>query len=239
MNDLAVAHLVLIHGALGTRSQLAPLASSLGDVLDVHLVELEGHGSTPATLDGYSIDRFAGNVRDFIMSNGLERTALFGYSMGGYIALRLADEMPERVASVVTLGTKLAWSPEVASRENARLDAAKIRAKVPAFALDLEQRHRGVEGGWEAVLSRTASLMTELGAKPFIDGAHLSRIGQPVRLMVGDRDASVTIEETASASRGIRRGSFAVLPDTPHPVEQVRIPLLRSLIVDSLHAVAA
>lgn len=238
MNDLAAAHLVLIHGALGTRSQLAPLASSLGDVLDVHLVELEGHGNTPSTEDGYSIDRFAGNVRDFITSNGLERTALFGYSMGGYVALKLAEEMPDRIAGVVTLGTKLEWSPEVASRENARLDAAKIRARVPAFALDLEQRHRGVAGGWEAVLSRTASLMTALGEKPVIDGGHLSRIRQPVRLMVGDRDAVVTIEETASASRGIPVGSFAVLPDTAHPVEQVRTPLLRSLIVDSLHVMA-
>ena len=239
MNDLAAAHLVLIHGALGTKSQLAPLASSLSDVLEVHLVELEGHGNTPATDDDYSIDRFAGNVRDLIMSNGLARTALFGYSMGGYVALKLADEMPDRVAGVVTLGTKLAWSPEVAVRENAKLDAAKIRAKVPAFALDLEQRHRGVTGGWEAVLSRTVSLMTALGAKPVIDAAHLSRIQTPVRLMVGDRDAVVTIDETASASRDIHTGSFAVLPDTFHPVEQVRIPLLRSLILDFLHTVAA
>jgi pimeloyl-ACP methyl ester carboxylesterase len=235
MSGLPDAHLVLIHGALGTKSQLASLASSLRDEIIVYCVELEGHGSTLAGESSYSIDRFAGNVRDLIMSQGLERTVLFGYSMGGYVALKLADEMPELVTRVATLGTKLAWSPEVASREKGKLDAAKIREKVPAFALDLEQRHRGVPGGWESVLSRTAALMTALGDNPLIDGALLSRIRQPVRLMVGDRDAVVTIEETASAARSIPGGSFAVLPGTPHPVEQVRTPLLRSLILDFLH----
>lgn len=76
--------------------------------------------------------------------------------------------------------------------------------------------------------------MTALGDNPLVDVALLSRIRQPVRLMVGDRDAVVTVEETASAARSIPGGSFAVLPDTPHPVEQVRTPLLRSLIADFL-----
>ena len=234
MNDPTDAHLILIHGALGTRSQLAPLASSLGTRMTVHCVELDGHGDTPAGESGYSIERFAGNVRNFITTNGIERAALFGYSMGGYVALELAVEMPERITSVATLGTKLAWSPEVALNENSKLDAARIRAKIPAFALELEQRHRGVAGGWEGVLARTASLMTALGENPVVDRNLLSRIRQPVRLMVGDRDTIVTIEETASASRDLQAGSFAVLPDTPHPVEQVRTPLLHSLVVDFL-----
>lgn len=48
MNALADSHLVLIHGALGTKSQLASLALSLRDERTVHCVEREGHGETLA-----------------------------------------------------------------------------------------------------------------------------------------------------------------------------------------------
>jgi pimeloyl-ACP methyl ester carboxylesterase len=75
--------------------------------------------------------------------------------------------------------------------------------------------------------------MTELGATPLVDQAILARITQPTRLMVGDRDTVVTVDETAAAARSLSAGEFAVLPNTPHPFEQVRIPLLVALLRDS------
>lgn len=175
------------------------------------------------------MDRFV----EQIAAGLTDRTLVFGYSMGGYAALLLAAQRPERLAGVVTLGTKLAWNPAMAAKEVGRLDAAMIRAKVPKFAEQLQQRHVQA-GGWETVLSRTAALMTGLGAKPPIDDALLARIDVPVRLMVGDRDTLVTIDETASAAGKIPRGQLAVLPGTPHPIEQVRPGLVASMIDDFL-----
>ncbi|HEY7395857.1 MAG TPA: alpha/beta hydrolase [Gemmatimonadaceae bacterium] len=161
----------------------------------------------------------------------LSRAEFFGYSMGGYVALRLAAESPNMVSSIATLGTKLAWSPDFAARETSRLDPVTIRAKVPKFADTLERRHAGA-GGWETVLTRTAALMTELGRQPTVDASVISRITQPTRLMVGDRDNVVTIDETAAAARGLSSGELCVLPGTPHPFEQVDIPLLATLLTD-------
>jgi pimeloyl-ACP methyl ester carboxylesterase len=161
----------------------------------------------------------------------IERAAVFGYSMGGYVALLLAAESPELVTSVATLGTKLAWTPDVAARETSRLDAATIRAKVPKFADMLERRHAAA-GGWETVLAKTAVLMTELGDRAIVDTDVLSRIHQPVRLMVGDRDNVVTVDETVVAVQTLERGELGVLPKTPHPFEQVRLPLLATLLRD-------
>lgn len=185
---------------------MQPLADALGG--GTHIVELEGHGSTPISGDRYEMTRFAQNVRDSMQRAGIERADIFGYSMGGYVALLLAAESPERVTSVTTLGTKLAWSPEVAAKETSRLDPATIRAKVPKFAAALEARHGA--GEWEAVLRRTATLMAELGANPVVNPDLLERISQPVRLLVGDRDPVVTLDETAAAVRppgGATRGA--------------------------------
>ena len=228
-------NLLLIHGAMGSASQLDKLKLALGDAHTIHVVELEGHGKTPATQSRFSMERFTADVRSVIAARSIEQTAIFGYSMGGYIALKLAAESPDIVSSVITLGTKMHWTPEIALLETSRLDASRIRANVPAFAVHLSKRHRGVPGGWELVLARTTTLMTELGAQPTIDSTFLSQIRQPVRMMVGDRDAIVSIDETASAVKNISKGELAVLPGTPHPIEQTRVALVASMIQDFLN----
>ena len=215
---------ILIHGALGAIDQLEPLAIALSARVTVHRMELEGHGSSPSPAP-YETWRFADNVRVFMTEKGIRRASLFGYSMGGYVALALAAESPERVASLATLGTKLVWNAEVAAKETSRLHAPTIRAKVPRFADVLEERHAR-SGGWEQMLAKTAEYMTSLGVAPALDAATIAGISQPARLMVGDRDAVVTIEETRDAARAMPNGQLAVLPNTPHPFEQVRIPLL-------------
>lgn len=221
---------ILIHGALGAIDQLAPLAAQLASRVTVHRVELEGHGARSSDLP-YSTERFAANIRAFMAEKGIARASIFGYSMGGYVALCLAAESPDLVARVATLGTKLAWSAEVATKETARLHAPTIRAKVPRFADMLEQRHAGA-GGWELMLERTAAFMSSLGVKPVVDDAMLARIKQPVRLMVGDHDNVVTVEETRRAASALSAGELAVLPGTPHPIEQVRLPLLATHLND-------
>lgn len=227
--------IILIHGALGALDQLEPLAGALASRARIHRVELQGHGATPGP-SSYTTGGFVANVRDFMTGQEIARASIFGYSMGGYVALTMANEFPELVAAVATLGTKLAWNPDVAIRETSRLNAPTIRAKVPRFAEALEKRHAG-GGGWEAVLQKTAAYMTSLGGSPEINATALAKISQPTRLMVGDRDAVVTVEETRDAARALPNGQFAVLPNTVHPFEQVRLPLLVSHLTDFFDAV--
>lgn len=216
-------NLILLHGALGDRTQLEPLEAALEGRYRCHLVEFEGHGRTVSP-HPYSVARFRDNVREFMAERRIERASVFGYSMGGYVALALAAESTA-IDQVATLATKLAWTPDGAAAETRRLDPVKIRAKVPAFAELLERRHAG-SGGWEQVLRRTVDFMTGLGTQPVMDDALLARIGQPVRLLVGDRDTVVSVEETTRAAQIIPNGKAVVLPGVPHPFEQVPIAAL-------------
>ncbi len=98
-----------------------------------------------------------------------------------------------------------------------------IRTKVPAFAETLALRHRAT--GWEHVLEHTAAALHALGAHPLLTPDVLARIVCPVRLAVGDRDATLRVEELRDVSRTLARGEYEVLPGTPHPLE--RVPLER------------
>jgi pimeloyl-ACP methyl ester carboxylesterase len=215
--------LLLLHGALGARSQYDALLPLLAGRGPVAALDFEGHGGRPAAGRPFRIEHFAENVRDHLAEHGAERAAIFGYSMGGYVALRLAATHPALVSAVFTLGTKLAWTPETAEREVAQLDPAAIAAKVPRFAQALAARHTAA--GWETVLRETAGLLRELGARPPLGPEVLASIACPVRLAVGDRDATVGLDETRDAMRRLPRGELEVLPATPHPFE--RAPLAR------------
>jgi pimeloyl-ACP methyl ester carboxylesterase len=222
-------HVVLLHGALGAARQLDPLADALRSTFRVHQLDFEGHAAAPPRDRPFRMQHFAENVIELLERGGIEAAALFGYSMGGYVSLYLAAERPELVESVATLGTKFRWDPATAAREAGRLDPNAIRAKVPRFAETLAARHT-VAGGWEGVLARTADLLRNLGDHPPLTDAVIARIRQPVRVIVGDRDNTVTVDESEDVARRLPHGSLTVLPDTPHPIEQVDIGLLVSAL---------
>jgi pimeloyl-ACP methyl ester carboxylesterase len=159
---------------------------------------------------------------------GLDSVSIFGYSMGGYVALYLALRHPGRVRSIATLATKMQWDPETAARETGGLNPDTILAKVPRFAEMLQKRHHPQD--WKELLSQTAGLMRGLGDAPPLTDEVLQKVEQPVLMMRGDRDAMVTLEETVSAYKSLPNASLAILPGTPHPLEKVNIPVLGTLV---------
>ncbi|GAA4344852.1 alpha/beta fold hydrolase [Flaviaesturariibacter amylovorans] len=220
--------LLLLHGALGSADQLRPLAEALPGHYDLHSLQLPGHGGVPAGDGGFSVPAFAGFVERYIQEKGLDRPSVFGYSMGGYVALHLAATRPELIGAVATLATKLDWTPEGAAREAAGLQPDVIEQKVPAFAAALRERHYPLN--WKEVLANTASLMQELGRAPLLTDGVLASLTLPVLLLLGDRDNMVTLEETVNARRTIPGAQLGVLPATPHPLEKADPKLLAALL---------
>lgn len=214
--------LVLLHGALGSRGQLDAIAEALEPHVRVHQLDFEGHGSEPPRDRPLRVQHLSETLREFLDARGISQGGFFGYSMGGYVALYFALHHPNRVNRVATLGTKFRWNRETAEREAARLDPTVIRAKVPRFAETLAVRH-GRAGGWEGVLARTAEFLRNLGEDPLLTDMTLARVQQPVRIIVGDRDNTVSAEESSAVARMLRAGSLTILPETPHPIEQVPV----------------
>lgn len=222
------APLLLLHGALGTRAQLRPLADALAPHLaaaavPVHLPEFAGHGETPPTADPWRvrIESLGEQLVEQLAAQGTAPVRVLGYSMGGYVALWVARHHPGRIERVMTVGTKLQWSPAQAAREAAMLDAATLRAKVPAFAQRLEAAHRAA--GWEALVAATAEMMTWMGEHAPLTDADFRAIPHPVRVAVGDRDTTVSVEESAQVRHWLPNGELEVLPRTPHPFERASL----------------
>jgi pimeloyl-ACP methyl ester carboxylesterase len=222
--------LLLLHGALSSQKQFAPLLPLLGEKFDVHTLNFPGHGGAEMPQGAFSIPLFADAVLHYMDQKGLSSVNIFGYSMGGYVALYLAAHCPERVNKVFTLATKLDWTPEAAQRETAMLDPGKILEKVPAFAKALEEMHAPHD--WKVVLQKTAGLLTGLGSNPALGEKELRQIEIPVLISLGELDKMVTLQESMMAAQQLRNGSFSLLAAAPHPFEKVDHSLLAEKMKD-------
>ncbi len=208
--------LVLLHGALGSKVQLEQLKTLLQPHFTVHTLNFQGHGDLVSD-EPFSIRLFVQNVLDYLNKNDIQTCAIFGYSMGGYVALKLAQEHPTRVDRIVTLATKFAWSPEIATKETALLNPAKIEEKVPKFAAALAQLHTD----WKTVMVQTASCMTDLGNQPALTETDFHEITIPVSLLLGSEDSMVTREETQAVAQHLPDSYVELIDGWQHPIERI------------------
>lgn len=219
--------LLLLHGALGSIETLSPLAERLKANRLIFSLNFSGHGGTP--FEGpFTVPRFTDEVMDMLDRVQVDQVDVFGYSLGGYVALHLALQHPTRVRKVYTLATQFDWTPESAAREVQQLDPQQIEAKVPHFAEQLRQRHH--PQSWRQNLRYSADLMRRLGAGEALNGEHFQRISQPVVIARGEQDGMLEAEESQRIAELLPQGRFHSLPDCPHPLEQVPIePLATDL----------
>lgn len=220
--------LLLLHGAIGASSQLKLLATALAGNYDVHLLDFPGHGGRNMPDVPFSIAHFATVVADYIRQHQLQQPVIFGYSMGGYVAMYLAKHQPSLVGKVITLGTKFHWDEDTAAKETKKLDPSVISVKVPAFASSLEQLHR--PNDWQEVLHRTGQMMNEMGRDNPLKLSDYSSISVPCLLLLGDRDKMVTLEETVAVYKALPDARLGVLPGTGHAVEGVDAEVLLRML---------
>lgn len=225
--------LILLHGALGGKQQLERTAALLSGNYNVHTLNFEGHGGRPSG-NPYAIELFADNLLTYLNENNIDRCLVFGYSMGGYVALKLAQLHPEKIAAIVTLGTKFAWSPEIAAKETAQLNPEKIEEKVPKFAAALEQLHAPLD--WKEVMIRTADMMRRLGDRPALSETDFAQITIPVKLLLGSEDVMVTHDETEKVQALLPNATFEVINGWQHPIERIEAEALADKIGKELEA---
>lgn len=205
-----------------------PLAYALEDKYRVHAFNFSGHGGRPFPAEPFSIPFFSYQILQYMQEQEIEQAHLFGYSMGGYAAMYLAKQHPEKVGKIITLTCKFHWDETTAAKEVKMLSVEKIQEKLPAFADELKRRH--APNNWIDVVERIKELLTGLGNHNTLQPEDYASIHTPSLLLLGDRDKMVTWEETVAVYKHLPVGQLGMLPGTPHPFEQVEVSLLAYLI---------
>ncbi len=221
--------IILLHGALGSKEQFKPLEKDLKKQgFKVHSLNFSGHGGQPFRKEGFGIKVFCWELQNFIRTKKLQHPRVFGYSMGGYVALRLACKFPDLLGDIITLGTKLGWNTETAEKESGMLQPEKIEKKTPAFAAELKKCH--APNDWKELLSKTAEMLKQLGKEPLLTKKEFNDIKNKVTICLGDEDNMVTQKESEQAAKDLPDGKFLLLKNTPHQIEKVDLKKIAEVL---------
>lgn len=214
--------ILFLHGALGSAAMFEPLIQHL-NTSNVISIDFPLHGNC-STESECSIEAFANFLIQYLDDHQFTKVDVFGYSMGGYVAIYAASLRPDLFGKIMTLATKFEWNEEIANNEIRMLNPEIMEQKIPAFVESLKHQHTNIE--WKALVIKTSNMLQQLGKHPLLNAEALHAIQVPVQVGVGDKDAMVGIDETLAAFRSLKQGSFYLLPSTKHPFELIDLSLL-------------
>src|SRR5258705_7851352 len=98
--DPACPPMVLLHGLGDDEGDWHTVLSTLADRYRVYALDLRGHGrsSHPGR---YSFELMRDDVTGFLDAVGVERCVMIGHSMGGTVAMLLAEAAPHRLTHLI------------------------------------------------------------------------------------------------------------------------------------------
>jgi pimeloyl-ACP methyl ester carboxylesterase len=201
---------------------MGAIVAALAEARQVIAVELQGHGRTADIDRPLSYEQMSDDVAALLRHLGIERADVFGYSMGGGVALQLAMRHPELVQKLVVASassTSDGVHPEV--WEGIEQITPELFAGTP-----WKEEYDRVAPNPDA-FPTLVEKMKQLDSQPFTwPPDEIRAIAAPTMVMIGDSDGT-TPEHAVELFRmrgggvfgdlaGLPSARLAILPGTTH-----------------------
>ena len=218
-----------IHGGLVDARSWGQVPSRTGDIARVLVYDSRGFGRSARPSTGYSVPEFVGDLCGLWDALGIERSHLIGFSQGGVTAQATTLEVPERVSSMMLVGT-------FAYRTDAERAVAKDRASDAlrdgigsqltthverVFAPGFATRHPDTVETYLAPFldndpssfAQTMVAMSEIDLRP-----QLGSVRAPTTVVVGEHDRAVGADHARRLHTLIPGARLIIVPGVGHTV---------------------
>ena len=240
--DLSAHSVVFLHG-VGSDHTDWVLPTRFFDRKGHNVMALDFPGNGRS--EGPPLDSIEG-MADWLIRTldlaGIEKTALVGHSMGSLASVVAAAKFPERVRSLVLLGTAYPMGVSDELLDNAkRNDANAIQMlNVWGHSRRAQIGHSDVPGMWmmgrhARLLGQAAPNVIYAGLKAcndFSDGIELAATTRgPILFLLGSRDSMTPARSAKALVEAIPQARTVMFPDTGHDLLAERPdPVLDELI---------
>jgi pimeloyl-ACP methyl ester carboxylesterase len=214
--------LILLHGAYMTIEMMEPLLSGLAQTRQVIAVEQQGHGRTNDVDRPITYEQMADDTASLIRHLELDHPDVFGYSLGGGVALQLAVRHPGIARKLVLASISFRHDGmHAVALEMFPSITPELFAGSPMEQAYLELAPN--PGDFPKLVEKLKTLDTTPYAWPEED---IRAIAAPTLIVLGDSDAirlqhAVELFELRGGGvmgdlSGVPESQLAVLPGTTH-----------------------
>lgn len=222
--------LVVLHGALGsTALETDRLVRFWERRFRVVAVDLRGHGESTMPAEAPAWDDYAGDVATVAEALELDRFRMFGFSMGGGVALAVASRLGARVERLAVHGVNVRWT--AAEVEAMVGPMARVEAENPFWARRLAETHG--EDRWRRLVEDLMAFTAALPDQHMSDDV-LRSIAAPTLVSLGDADRFFDVRHTVDLYRAIPDARLWVLPGLDHPIQGVDAEAFARAVGDHL-----
>jgi len=220
--------IVLLHGFLENKNIWNDLVEKLSGDFHVVTVDLPGHGESDVLEPVHEMGSMAAAVKEILSSLDVEECMVVGHSMGGYVALALADLFPQMVSGLVLFHSQAAADDEEGKRNRDRTvkvveenRAGFISNFIPdlfapgnaeKFADEVDDlKQQAMQASKEGIIAAVKG-MKDRSSKLGL----LHSIMAPVLFICGKQDSRIPIEKILNQVAMPRHSEALLLEDTGH-----------------------
>jgi 3-oxoadipate enol-lactonase len=215
--------LVLLHGYPLDHTSWYKVVSLLESEFDVITPDLRGFGESTTMETPFTISNMADDIAGLLDHLGIQKVALAGHSMGGYVALAFWKKYPQRVSGLGLVSSQaVADAPQ--GKEGRYKTAATVKEKgvgvvadtmTPKLSADVR-----VQAFVRAVIEKQNPLALIDALKAMAERedllTNLSSVTFPVVLIHGAADALIPIERAKDIKTVLPSARFVDLQGAGH-----------------------
>jgi pimeloyl-ACP methyl ester carboxylesterase len=224
--------LVLLHGAFGFAGGWATILPALTKGRRVIAVELEGHGRTRDLDRPLTYQQMVEDTAALLRQLKIKDADVFGYSMGGVVALGVAIRHPELVRKLAILGSGSNPIKEIFEPETYKQFQSITDDFAPPVFKEPYNRLAPDPTRWPVLVKKIKNMVNDYSGYP---PAEVKTIRAKTLIMQGDRDG-IRPEHAVELFRLIPNSQLAIFPGGDHFVLFSNPDLVISTLVPFLDA---
>ena len=215
--------LVLLHGYPLDHHLWDDVVPLLKDTFDLIIPDLRGFGESTTVETPYTMDDLATDIAGLLGHLGIQKTAIAGHSMGGYVALAFARLFPKRVNGLGLVSSQVLADPpdRKEGRYKSAADVAEngisgvVEAMTTKFTSDMRLQACVRESMQQQKPAACIGALKAMAERP--DSTPLlTTIQYPVVVIHGDSDALIPLVRAREIKEAVPSAHFVEISGAGH-----------------------
>lgn len=242
--------LILLHGFPLDHRMWQGQIDALSENYRIITPDLRGMGQSDVPVSNISIGNYADDVLTLMDKMGIQKAALGGFSMGGYVAFSLLRKAPKRFTALILANTRPEADGQEARKNRLNMAlalydqgaAAARDAMLPKLLTEVSKQDQ------PKLVDTLSNVMESMAAEGLVhaclamafreDAADLlSTISVPTLVIAGEQDPIAPPDVMKKMADQITGASFHVIPAASHLTPMEKPEAFNALLIDFMKGI--